>query len=183
MADKNVFDRLADWIDGLPNILAKAYAAKVIKTVDENVSKFIDNMKVGIPTARPDLSSLLDPNVLQVTRSFTNGKYGYRISFVGYKDEKEKVAWQMLANVWNTGRVAGTGTAETDREYGYGDLAGIKFITNNIPILRQINETLYNNIVIGGWSVDDEKVTLNDGSTFTKQELAYFDNILKQIGE
>ena len=165
-----VFERLANHIAGLPNKLAMAYAANVIRTVDKYAEMFKNSVEQQTPFATGALR-----NSLTLTRQFKNGKYGYRVEFHGYNEWGEP--FQVIANTLNRGM------SVTDANKAVSADKHINFISRNLAILRELNPDLARNMIIGGWSVTDESVTLNDGTKFSMQDLENFEKILQQYEE
>lgn len=174
----SVFDKIQKYINSLPDAIEKGMAAVTIRAVDRYVWEFYERVKRDIPGM---LEAHLS-GVITLSRIFKRGRYGYRLSFEGYMDEKKKIPLQMIANVFNYGRVAGSGIAESGRRYAFGDIQAIKFMSNNLELLKGIDREIGQNMNIGGWSVSDDKITINDGTSFSWAEVEKYDKLMQGAG-
>lgn len=168
---KNVFDKINDYISKLPDAIEKGMAAVTIRAVDRYAWEFFERVKQDAPFLR--LQGSID-----LVQTFKRGKYGHRLVFNG-KDEND-TPLQMIANVFNTGRAAGSGVAETGRRYAFGKIEGIQFMSRNLELLRGIDQEIGRNMNIGSWSVSDDKITTNDGITFSRAEIEKYDELMNQ---
>lgn len=168
MAD--VFDKINAYIAKLPDAISKGVAAVTIRAVDRYAWAFFERVKADAPFMR--LRGSID-----LVETFRKGKYGYRLIFDG-KDENN-TPLQMIANVFEYGRAAGSGVAETGRRYAYGRIEGIRFMAKNLELLKGIDREIGENMNIGGWSVSDDKITTSDGTTFSWTDIERYDKKLQ----
>lgn len=167
---KSAFDKISDYLAKLPDAIEKGMAAVTIRAVDRYAWEFYERVKQDAPFRRLRGS-------ITLLRTFKRGRYGYRLLFDGYDENNTPL--QMIANVFNTGRAAGSGVAESGRRYAFGRIEGIKFMTNNLELLKGIDQEIGRNMNIGGWSVSDEKITTNDGTTFSWTEVERYDKVFQ----
>lgn len=169
MAD--VFDRINAYIAKLPDAIEKGMAAVTIRAVDRYAWEFYERVRQDAPFQRLRGS-------IELVRTFKRGRYGYRLLFDGYDENNTPL--QMIANVFNTGRVQGSGVAETGRRYAYGRIEGIRFMANNLELLKGIDREIGENMKIGGWSVSDEKITTSDGTAFSWTDIERYDKMFQE---
>lgn len=160
MAD--VFDKINNYLANLPDKIEKGVAAVTIREVDRYAIEFYNRVKQDAPFLRLQGS-------IKLERTFKRGRYGHRLLFDGYDENNTPL--QMMANVFNTGRAAGAGVAETGRRYAYGRIEGIKFMASNLELLEGINRSISNATVLMQWIVTDEFIQLSDGTRLNTTEL------------
>lgn len=165
----------------LPDLIAKGYMALVVTTVNQAVDEFVNSVENTTPVAQGDLKNSLKAKPRYDRK---RGTWGYRVVFDGYKTgtrvrtgSQWEVPFQVIANTLNKGK------RETDDGRVVSLPRDVGFIEKNLQILRQINPKLAENIVIGGWSIDDNGITINDGQRFTMQQLNNFVEILNEHAE
>lgn len=173
MAD--VFDKINAYIAKLPDAIEKGMAAVTIRAVDRYAWEFYERVKRDIP-------GMLEAHLsgtITLSETFKRGRYGYRLSFEGYKDKEKTIPLQMIANVFEYGRAVGSGVAETGRRYAFGKIESIKFMSRNLELLKGIDREIGKNMNIGGWSVSDEKIITSDGTTFSWTDIERYDKKLQ----
>lgn len=163
---KTVIDKVEDYINGLATTIDKGTAAVIIRAVDNGAEEFKKTVKAYTPFATGALK-----NSIRLTRTFKKGMYGYRVGFEGYN--RFSVPFQLIANTLNTGRAAGVSTTG----YAISNMEGIKFITNSLQVLRQIDPEIAGNMKIGGWTITDTDLILNDGTRISLADLNNYDRL------
>lgn len=171
MAD--VFDKINAYIAKLPDAIEKGMAAVTIRAVDRYAWEFYERVRQSAPFMRLRGS-------ITLVRTFKRGRYGYRLLFDGYDENNTPL--QMIANVFDTGRAAGAGVAETGRRYAYGRIEGIRFMAKNLELLKGIDREIGENMNIGSWSVSDDNITTSDGTTFSWTDIERYDKMIQDGG-
>lgn len=163
MAD-GIGTQIQNYLDSMVSIIEKGAIMVVIQAVDRGAIEFKRIVEGATPVSINGGGELR--NSIELTQTFNNGRYGYRLQFLGYT-ERYGVPLQLIANTLNTGRPAGI----SDTGRGYGAIEGIKFINNALSRLAEINPEIQSRMKIGGWSITDTHLILNDGSRIDLSDL------------
>ena len=156
-------------LERIPDAIEAARATVTIAAVDKYAVEF----KNGVEAHTPEDSGGLKRSI-KLMRIKKNGtSYGWRLVFDGYTKE-QKVAFQIIANTLNSGRKAGI----SDSGRPISSMEALKFIDEQLAILRRINPEIEKNMKIGGWAIDDEEITLSDG---TKIKAVDFETTMRGV--
>ena len=157
---ERVLGRFADRIGAFAYMVEVAYATTTVNTVDEYAKEFKNSVEKNTPSDTGDLIRSI--KLKRTVKKGVYGKdtnYGWVLMFDGYTKE-QGVAFQLIANTLNAGRKAGI----SDNGRPISSMEALKFIDKQLAVLRQINPKVEQNMRVGGWSIDDEDLTLNDGT-------------------
>ena len=183
----NEISALQKYINNLVDDFERGAVAVVISEVDrwalefyQRIVKELDIVSNG-KYQRLKGTLKLEPYITG-SRS-KNRRYGYWVRWEGSDDDD--VPLQLIANVLNAGREAGSKAVTTQGMHGavsvrlakWGAIPATTFMTRQLEVLKNIDTNIINKLDFGKWVITPEHIILSDGTKLTNAEI---DRLLKK---